>query len=114
MWRLIQFLIALSLMAARAETLEDAVRLLGRRVIDKLAAQERVSVQTRLLDPVSARERDRVDRGLRDALAGHTGTTPTAQLRVTISAGMIQKGACGGVLARRGVCDSNGRVRSVG
>ena len=91
MWRLIPLLIVWSLAAARAETLEEAVRVLGRRVLDKLSAQEKVAVQTRFLAPVLVRERDRVDRGLRDVLARQAGAPAAAQLRVTVSAGMAHR-----------------------
>ncbi len=91
MRRLIPYLIVWSLGSARAETLEDAVRVLGRRVLDKLSVQERVVLQTRFLAPVLARERDRVDRSLREVLNRQAGAPAAAQLRVTVSAGMAHR-----------------------
>ena len=61
--------ILLMMQGGWAETLEDAVRALGRRVLTRLVSHERLSMQTRALPPILANERDRVERGLREALA---------------------------------------------
>jgi hypothetical protein len=48
-------------------------------------------MQTRALPPIPPGERERVDRGLREALAGHLGAASAAQLRVTVSATLTHR-----------------------
>ena len=75
-----------------AETLEEAVRALGRRVESRLASADRVSIQTRGLPPVGAGERERVERGMRESLGRRLAPAgASAQLRVTISAAMARR-----------------------
>ena len=91
MRRLTPILLFLCLVQAFAATPEEALRELSRRLVAKLGAQERLSIQTRALPPILPGERDEVDRGLRVALGRHIAAAAPATLRVTVSAAIAQR-----------------------
>lgn len=73
-------------------TLDEAARELGRRVLGRLGAEERLALQTRAIPPVASAERDEVERGLRETLGRHWAAAGgQTVLRVAVSAALAHR-----------------------